>query len=111
MRRPHRIPLSDQAMQLLGDAWDLSGPEGLVFPAERSGNAMSGAALLLLLRRLDVPATPSDFRRSFRDWCAESGVSPVLVKATTSRTSGRTDMLRQMRTLLQDWADYCLPDG
>ena len=98
-------------MQLLGDAWDLSGPEGLVFPVEWSGDAMSNATLSRLLRRLDIPATPSGFRSSFRDWCAETGVSPVLVKATLSRTSGRTDMLRQMRTLLQDWADYCLPDG
>ena len=72
---------------------------------------MSNATLSRLLRRLEIPTAPSGFRRSFRDWCAETGVSPVLVKATISRTSGRTDMLRQMRTLLQDWADYCLPDG
>ena len=39
--REHRVPLSDQAMEVLRDAWAYSGPEGLIFPAPRSGMAMS----------------------------------------------------------------------
>ena len=120
-RRPHRIPLSRQAMRLLEDAWDLSGPEGgLVFPTGPTGGSMSNAALLRLLQRLDIPAVPSGFRSSFRDWCAVTGVSRRLLKTTISRTTGRhspdasflqTDTFRRMRALMQAWADFIMPDG
>ena len=34
-RRYHRVPLSDRAMEILYEAWPVSGPEGLVFPPSR----------------------------------------------------------------------------
>ena len=120
VQRPHRIPLSRQAMRLLEDAWDLSGPEGLVFPTRPMGDSMSNAALLRLLWRLDIPATPSGFRNSFHDWCAETDVPRRLVKTTISRTTGRhspdaaflrTHTFQRMRKLMQQWADFCTPDG
>ena len=121
VQRPHRIPLSDRAMHLLDGAWELSRPEGgLIFPTERDGRPLSDAALLRLLQRLDIPAVPSGFRNSFQEWCAQSGAPPVLVKATLSRTTGKhsadaafleTGTFQRMRTLLQDWTDYCMPDG
>ena len=119
-KRHHHIPLSNQAMRLLEDAWDLSGPEGIVFPADRSGDPMSDATLLRLLQRLDIPATPSGFRRSFHAWCVENGVPPMLVKAILSRTAGRnsgqatflrTDTFKRMRELMQAWGDFCLPNS
>ena len=36
-RKEHRVPLSNKALELLQDAKDLTGGEGLVFPAKRSG--------------------------------------------------------------------------
>ena len=103
-----RIPLSSQVVQILDDACYLSGLEGsLIFPAERSRETISDATLLRLLWRLGIPASPGGFRHSFRDWCDDNGVPPELAEAGLSPVAGRADMLRQMRTLLQDWADYC----
>ena len=32
-RRVHRVPLSGRAIEVLTEAWQISGPDGLVFPA------------------------------------------------------------------------------
>ena len=120
VRRPHHIPLSNQALHLLEGAWHRSRPGGLVFPAGRGGGAVSNAAVLRLLRRLDIPAAPSGFRASFRDWCVENGVPPMLAKAVLSRTAGRnsgkatflrTNIFERMRELMQQWGDYIMPEG
>ena len=39
--REHRIPLSTQSTDTLRDAWVISGPDGLIFPAPRSGGVLS----------------------------------------------------------------------
>ena len=38
-RRVHRVPLSGRAMEVLTEAWQISGPDGLVFPAVPNGKA------------------------------------------------------------------------
>ena len=40
-RREHRVPLSDKGLEVLRDAKELTGGEGLVFPAKRSGLVLS----------------------------------------------------------------------
>ena len=77
-RREHRVPLSRQAMGVLRDAWELSGPDGLVFPAPKGG-LMSDMTLLGVLRRLEIDAVPHGFRSSFRDWAAEQSGAPWAV--------------------------------
>jgi integrase len=64
--RNHRVPLSDRAMEVLKEAWETSGPDGLVFPSGPGGRAMSDMTITVLLRRVGVPAVPHGFRRSFR---------------------------------------------
>ena len=63
-RRPHRVPLSGRAIEILGQALELTDGQGLIFPAARSGNAASEMVFTALLRRLGNPRrTPwiSDF--------------------------------------------------
>ena len=36
-RRLHRVPLSDRALVILQEAWAISAPDGLVFPARPGG--------------------------------------------------------------------------
>ena len=94
--REHRVPLSDQAMEVLRDAWAYSGPEGLIFPAPRSGMAMSDMTLLAILRRLKIDATIHGFRSSFRDWAAEcSGPSWAIRKSVLAHSRGRTGVHAQ----------------
>ena len=115
--KEHRIPLSAQAMETLRDAWDISGPEGLIFPAKRSGAAMSDMTLTEVLRRLEIPSTAHGFRSSFRDWAAEcSGASWAVSESALAHTIGssteqaymRSDLLEQRRELMQQWGAFCV---
>ena len=114
-RREHRVPLSDKALEILRDAWDLTGGEGLIFPAKRSGAALTDMAFNVLLRRLEIDAVPHGFRSSFRDWAAEqSGASWAVCESALAHNVGnsteaaymRSDLFQQRRQLMQAWADF-----
>ena len=112
--REHRVPLSEQAMGVLRDAWTLGSREGLVFPAKEGGQ-MSDMVFTALLRRLKVDCVPHGMRSSFRDWCAETGVARDLAESALSHSLGgavetaylRSDLAEQRRELMQAWGDYC----
>ena len=114
-RREHRVPLSQQAMATLRDAWPLSGSGELVFPAPKGG-VMSDMTFLGMLRRLEIPAVPHGFRSSFRDWAAEqSGVGWAVCESALAHSIGnsveqaymRSDLFEQRRGLMQAWGDHC----
>ncbi len=113
--REHRVPLSDKALEILRDAWDLTGGEGLILPAKRSGAALTDMAFNVLLRRLEIPAVAHGFRSSFRDWAAEcSGEAWAVCESALAHNVGngveqaymRSDLFEQRRALVQAWADY-----
>ena len=54
-RRPHRVPLSTKSVEVLMAAWEVSGPDGLIFPAGPGDKAASDMTFTALLRRLDIP--------------------------------------------------------
>lgn len=120
-RRVHRVPLSDRAMDILTEAWDISGPDGLIFPASPGGKAVSDMTYNELLRRLGIPAVPHGFRSSFTDWAEEqlTGYSEAADKALaheeknkTRRAYKRTDLFEKRIGLMQMWADYvAVEDG
>ena len=70
-RRPHRVPLSGRTLDILNEAWAISGPDGLVFSSWPGAKATSDMTLNALLRRLGIPAVPHGFRSSFMDWTDE----------------------------------------
>ena len=118
--RVHRVPLSDRAMELLTEAWQLSGPGGLIFPSVPNGKAMSDMTLTALLRRLGVPAVPHGFRSSFTDWADEQwpeyseAADKALAheeKSKTRRAYRRTDLFKPRIALMQKWADYVAETG
>ena len=78
-RRPHRIPLSGRAIEILGQALELIDGQGLIFPAARSGRPASEMMFTALLRRLEIPAVPHGFRTSFKNWVAECTATPWAV--------------------------------
>ena len=113
--REHRIPLSTQSTDTLRDAWVISGPDGLIFPAPRSGGVLSDMTLTQLLRRLEIPATVHGFRSSFRDWAAEkSGARWAVCESALAHNVGtsteqaymRSTFFEQRAELMQEWADY-----
>ena len=117
--KPHRVPLSPRALEVLGEAAEQwGGPEGLVFPGLH-GKQMHASILPELCRKLELGATPHGFRSSFRDFCAETGVSrevaeQALAHAVKNRVEAayrRSDLLAQRREVMAAWAAYLAGGG
>ena len=118
-KRDHRVPLSDRAMAILGEARELADGSGLVFPSPR-GKALSDNTLSKLLRDMGIPAVPHGFRSSFRDWAAECSNAPrevcelALAHVNSDRVEAayrRTDLFERRRELMQAWAAYLSDRG
>jgi integrase len=111
--RPHRVPLSPRAIDILREARALG--KSVVFPAPR-GSKMSGMAMSMLLRRAAVDFTVHGFRSSFRDWASEcTAFSQEVAEMALSHTVSdkveaayrRGDLLEKRRRLMDDWATWC----
>ena len=112
--REHRVPLSDQAVELLEKQPRFEGEER-IFPSTRGG-MLSDMALSAVLRRMDVDAVPHGFRSSFRDWCAETTRFPrevaeaALAHTLSNKTEAaylRGDLFEKRRNLMEAWGMYC----
>ena len=114
-RRPHRVPLSNRSIEVLKAAWEVSGPDGLIFPAGPGDRAASDMTFTALLRRLDIPAVPHGFRGSFRNWVEECTETPwsVAESALAHNVGNATqaayltsDLFEQRRELMERWAQF-----
>lgn len=117
---PHRIPLSDRAVEIIKHLQAQNLHETLVFPSPR-GKILSDMTLTALLRRAkassDTPgriATAHGFRSSFRDWASENGYARDLAERALAHSIAnqveaayhRTDLLEQRRPMMQAWANF-----
>jgi integrase len=117
-KRIHRVPLSRPALAVLREMKELKqGDDTLIFPGGREGRPQSENAMLALLKRMGVEATVHGFRSSFRDWAAETTshqnevVEMALAHVIESDTEAayrRGDLLEKRRTLMDDWARFCV---
>jgi len=116
--REHRVPLSRQAVALLR-AQPVILDCNLVFPSRKKNRPVSDMTITAVLRRMEAPCVPHGFRSTFRDWAAETTSYPgevvemALAHAIKDKTEAayrRGDLLAKRAALMQDWADYCLPD-
>ena len=112
--RPHRIPLSPRALEVLSEAAELRDRTGLVFPSAR-GLTMSDMTLSKLIKELGIEAVPHGFRSSFRMWAAERTSTPRevaefalghVVGDEAERAYQRSDLFDKRRELMQSWARY-----
>ena len=119
MKTPHRVPLSDRAIEILNNQLGLH--EELVFPSPRKRTELSDMVLTSFLRRVNAPsstegrvATAHGFRSSFRDWCSENGYAKDLAERALAHTIQnqveaayhRTDLLEQRRPMMQAWSNF-----
>ena len=122
----HLVPLSKQAVAILGEAHALTGAGHFVFPSARSEQRpMSDAAVLAAIRRMDIPAdemTGHGFRATFRTIGAEvlkfradlmEHQLAHAVKDANGTAYNRTSFLPERKRMMQRWADYLdsLKDG
>jgi integrase len=119
-KEPHRIPLSESALELVKALKESRLHETLVFPSPRE-KVLSDMTLTALLRRVKAEsdtvgrfATAHGFRSSFRDWASEHGYARDLAERALAHTVAnkveaayhRTDLLEQRRPLMEAWATH-----
>ena len=114
----HRVPLSLQAVDLLGEASAFRGEAGLVFPSPlKQGAPLSNMTLTKILRSVGLAerATVHRFRSSFKNWTLEQTDTPWAVSEaalahtlgnSTEQAYARSDLFERRRALMQLWADY-----
>ena len=112
--RPHRIPLSPRALDVLREAEAYRDRTGLVFPSAR-GLVMSDMTISKLIKELGIEAVPHGFRSSFRMWAAERTSTPRevaefalghVVGDEAERAYQRSDLFEKRRELMNSWARY-----
>ena len=114
----HRVPLSEQASEVLEEAAALRDDSGLVFPSPlKRKSQMSDVTLTKVLRSIGLAerATVHGFRSSFKDWTLERTDTPWAVSESalahtlgnsTEQAYARSDLFERRRALMQQWADY-----
>jgi integrase len=114
-QKEHRVPLSPRALEIVRQLAEVQVSE-FVFPGQRKGRPLSTMALMMVLRRMAIDATPHGFRSAFRDWAAEQTHVPrevaeaVLAHTLENKVEAayrRTDFLEKRRELLNSWGVYC----
>ena len=114
----HRVPLSDQAHDVLMHARQIEDGSGLCFPSPlRPGRILSDMTLTNILRKAGLAdrATVHGFRTSFKTWTMEQTDTPWAVGeaalahqlgGSVEQAYARSDLFHRRRTLMQRWADY-----
>jgi integrase len=112
--RPHKVPLSKPAIELLKAMPVIEG-SNYVFAAPRGG-PLSDMAMSALTRRMKVEAVPHGFRSTFKDWARSSTsyadeVSELALAHVNSDATraayARDELMPKRARLMRDWAKYC----
>lgn len=121
-RRPHRVPLSEPALEVIRCMKALNDklpePSKYVFPGQKKGTCPSEAAMLVTLKRMGyTDAVPHGLRSTFRQFVADRTTfqrevaEAALAHQVADKAEAayqRTDYLDKRREMMQVWADYCL---
>jgi integrase len=112
--RPHRVPLSKRAIELLTEAKALTGGTGLIFPGTKAGKPLSDMTLSKLVKRdLEIATDIHGFRTSFRTWAQERSAFPRevaeaalahVVGDTTEQAYARSDVFEKRRKMMESWS-------
>lgn len=117
MRRPHDVPLSRQALEVLRDIWPMSDNAELVFSSIRSNRRpLSENALNSAIRRMGFTKdemTTHGFRATASTLLNERGFSPDVIEAALGhqdenairRAYNRATYWPERVVLMQTWAD------
>ncbi len=115
--RVHRVPLSDQAMEILEKRKALAANGDVyVFPsARRRGQPIDASTPRQRIRKLGFDGTAHGMRSTFTDWCGdilkldidlqEKALAHV-ERSRTRRAYARSDRLDARQEPMQKWADF-----
>ena len=116
-RRPHDVPLSRQALDVLRDVWPLSEEGGLIFPAVTSpSKLLSEGAFIAAMRRMGYgpdDMTPHGFRATASTMLNEREFNPDVIEAALAhqhaneirRVYNRAAYWKERVAMMRAWAD------
>lgn len=114
-KKEHRVPLTDEAIEILEGMMGLD--DSFVFQGQKRGKGLSNMAMAQLLKRIGHgDATVHGFRSSFRDWAAErSGMPREIAELSLAHDVGnaverayrRSDLIDKRRELMEMWESHC----
>lgn len=111
----HRVPLSKQALKLLGGLQRMAGTD-LLFPSPRTGGQLSDMAMNKVMRDMKANGVPHGFRSTFKDWALErTNFQHEISEKALAHTVGdaveraylRSDAFEKRRKMMQQWANFC----
>ena len=126
-REQHRVPLSNQVLEILAAARELEPTGALVFGfrnGRRRPRALNSADIAKVLHALELTddegrnVVAHGFRATFTDWVADNQEASVEAaeaalahapESDTRKAYQRKDLLKARVPLMQKWADYGLP--
>ena len=114
-KKPHRMPLSARAVEILREAEKLADGSGLVFPGTKRGKSLSDITLSKLVKELGFDADVHGFRTSFRMWAQEQTNFPRevaeaalahVIQNKAEAAYARSDVFEKRRKMMESWAGY-----
>ncbi len=114
-KKPHRMPLSARAVEILREAEKLADGSGLVFPGTKRGKPLSDMTLSKLVKELGFDADVHGFRTSFRMWAQEQTNFPRevaeaalahVIQNKAEAAYARSDVFDKRRKMMESWAGY-----
>lgn len=116
-KRPHEIPLSPRAVEILRQVEATRDPDcPFVFPGWTHDTGLSNMALLKALRDMGhADVTVHGFRSTFRDWAGETTAHPreVIEHALAHQLPDKAEaayargtLFEKRRALMDDWLAY-----
>lgn len=117
MGRPHEVPLSPRAIEILEAALGdrQVKPTDPIFHGPRRSEPLSNMSMAMLMRRMQVDATPHGFRSTFRDWAGDRTNFPreIIEHALahqvgdgTEQAYRRSSALEKRRKLMDAWSRF-----
>jgi integrase len=119
--RPHRVPLSAPALQIIKTMAAENTGSAFIFPGGNPGEPLAAKALHKALRRMGVEGvTVHGFRSTFKDWASEctsvaNEVSEMAlahrIESGVEKAYRRGDLFEKRRSLMDQWGRYCTNAG
>ncbi|MDH3700730.1 MAG: tyrosine-type recombinase/integrase [Alphaproteobacteria bacterium] len=119
-KRAHRVPLSDLALNILKEAWELSGESDWLFPNPKTGKPVTPSAVSHAVRNnLEciglTNVRPHDLRRTAASSMTELGISRLVVAKILNHSDGsvtavydRYEYGPEKKRALDAWANRIL---
>jgi len=113
--KPHRVPLSYRAVEIVNSV-DREAGSPYIFPGAKEKEPLSNMAMLELLRGMRPGLTVHGFRSAFKDWASEDTNHPNLVSEAAlahkipdkvEAAYRRGELMAKRAHLMNDWAAYC----